>query len=136
VYDSLNQMLLQSTKSLSTRTSLNQFIDKTFIELADSVELAADNINLIAVSTINAKVSIQSFCLETMAECLKVIGQVDMSESLMKLSDMMRHDVGRLENIAIVMMKDKIDKVVSLRAEEFERLNNKIEELRTENLEL
>jgi hypothetical protein len=68
-------MLLQSAKSSSSRTSLNQFIDKTFTELIDNIELATDNLNLIAVNTINAKVSIQSFCLDTMVECLKVIGQ-------------------------------------------------------------
>jgi hypothetical protein len=50
-----------------------------------------------------------------------------MSENLTKLSDMIKQDVRRLENIAIVTMKDKIDRIVTFRTDEFDRINHRLE---------
>jgi hypothetical protein len=40
---------------------------------------------------------------------------------------MIKQDVRRLENIAIVTMKYKIDRIVTFRTDEFDRINHRLE---------
>lgn len=51
----------------------------------------------------------------------------ELGESLATLVGLLRKDFQSLENLAIMLMKDKIDRTIALRTEEFERLSQRIE---------
>lgn len=118
IYDGLNRRLL-ATENGSARVSLNEQFEQTFSALTESLELAAGNPNLAAIRTVSAKVSLETFCMDTMVDCLKAIGNDELADSLTVLVGLIRKDYHRLENLFIVQMKDKIDKTISVRTEEF-----------------
>lgn len=95
--------------------------------LTEGLELAGDNSNLATVRTMTARMSMATFCLDTLAECLRASGEHDLSEALRTLTTLIAKDYSIMESLSIVLMKDKIDTTVALRTEEYERLSHRIE---------